>query len=282
MKPVLIIHGGAGDGSKNKARIARIKRKIARILKRSYRILSDQNALEAVTYAVRMMEDDREFNAGRGSYLQADGHARLSASVMDGSRERFAAVINLENIKNPILTAQLLLNEKFRVLAGQGAFRFARKKGFRAVEMRTSRSIKRWKKAKDKGCDTVGACALDRFGNLASATSTGGRGMEFPGRVSDSGMPIANYATAGCAVCATGFGEQIIDEGLAVKIAVRYQDGHSLKQAFKKTFREVRLKKRSMGAIGVDRKGKIAAGFTNPSMIYGWKKNHSRTFLAGI
>ncbi len=276
MQPVLIIQGGAGRGYKNSCRPARIRKKISRILNLAYHKLVRTNALEAVTEAVRIFEDDPEFNAGTGSQLQADGRARLSASIMDGSRGRFAAVINLEKIKNPVLVARALLQEKDRVLAGAEAVKFARGLGFKLKETRTASSIRRWKKWRDGGYDTVGACALDRFGNLASATSTGGRGFERPGRVSDSAMPVANYADEASAVSATGIGEEIIDEGLAIKIATRVRDGMNLKRAFGKTFREVRLRGKRMGAIGLDRKGNWIAQTTTEVLIYAIQKGKKR------
>lgn len=331
-QPVLILHGGAGgpisakDGSasdgQDLGRPAQIRKKISKILRLAYQRLVRTDALEAVTYAVRLLEDDPYFNAGTGSQLQADGRARLSASVMDGSRQRFAAVINLERIKNPVLVARALLNEKDQVLSGEGAFQYATKKlGLKPFDNRTPNSIKRWKKWKTspltlpphsaadpplaetlspkgrgkekkkwlassssflsplKGerikvrgliCDTVGACALDRFGNLAGATSTGGRGSERPGRVSDSGMPVANFADSRCAISATGIGEEIIDEGLAIKIAARVQDGMSLEKAFKKTFGEINRRQRKIGAIGIDRKGNVAFAKTTAVLLYGW------------
>lgn len=280
MRPVLIIHGGAGGKFEDQKRAASVRKKISRILKRSYKKLIETDALEAVTYAVKFLEDDPEFNAGTGSQLQSDGRARLSTSIMDGSTRSFAGVINIENIKNPILVAHALLREKDRVLSGEGAFRYATKKlGLKPVDTRTPESIRRWKKHKDGGYDTVGACALDRFGNLASATSTGGRGFEFPGRVSDSGMPIANYADERCAISATGIGEEIINEGLAVKIATRVQDGISLKQAFKKTFEGVRLRGRRIGAVGVDMKGNIVHATTTEILLYGWMGRGKRVLF---
>lgn len=297
VQPVLIIHGGAGKSFKDSRRAARMRKKISRILKLSYKKLLAADALEAVTHAVKLLEDDPEFNAGTGSQLQADGRARLSASIMDGSRLRFAGVINLEKIKNPILVARALLEEKDRVLSGEGAFRYATKKlGLKPEDSRTTKSIQRWKKwksgtvlqgtlsEKEKGdsprkrglspfsypisFDTVGACALDRFGNLASATSTGGRGFEWPGRVSDSGMPVANYADERCAISATGIGEEIIDEGLAIKIATRVQDGMDLEKAFKKTFDEIRSRGHRIGATGLDSKGNIAHATTTEVLIW--------------
>jgi L-asparaginase len=276
-QPVLIIQGGAGRGSKDPRRSVRIRKKISRILKLAYEELFTSDALEAVTYAVKLLEDDPEFNAGTGSQLQADGQARLSASLMDGRDLRFAGVINIEKIRNPILIARALLDERDRVLSGQGAFRFARKLGFEKFDPRTRQSLHRWKKWQEEAYDTVGACALDRFGNLASATSTGGRGFERPGRVSDSGMPVANYADSKCAVSATGIGEEIMDEGLAVKIATRIEDGSTLREAFGRTFREIRLRNRRIGAIGLDRKGNLAYQTTTEILIYGWQKGKKRS-----
>ncbi len=271
-QPILIIQGGAGRGQKDLRRPARIRKKIVRALKSAYKLLLKTNALEAVTYAVQLLEDDPEFNAGTGSQLQADGKARLSASIMDGAKERFAAVINLERIKNPILVARALLNKKDRVLAGEGAFRFARKLGLKPTDPRTPQAIRRWKRHKEGGYDTVGACALDRFGNLASATSTGGRGFEFPGRVSDTGMPVANFADRKCAISATGIGEEIIDEGLAIKIATRVRDGASLQGAFRKTFKEVRARGRRIGAVGLDSRGNAAYAATTEVLLWGSQK----------
>jgi L-asparaginase len=270
--PVLIIHGGAGKSPANPKILRALRAKIRRVLRSAYARLLETNAVEAVCHAVELLENDPHFNAGRGSYLQADGKARLTASVMDGADERFAAVLNLERVANPVRVARLLLEEKDRVLAGPGAFRFAREKGFRAADTRTARAVRRWKQALETGSDTVGACALDRFGNLASATSTGGRGMERPGRVSDSGMPAANFADSFSAVSATGIGEEIIEQALAAVICARARDGRDLKRAFSKTFSEVRRKRRRIGAVGLDRHGNICREATTELLIFGWKK----------
>ncbi len=272
-QPVLIIQGGAGRNLKNFLRAGEIRKKISRILNLAYKKLLKTDALEAVTYAVRLLEDDPEFNAGTGSQLQADGKARLSASIMDGPSLRFAGVINIEKIKNPILVARALLKERDRILAGEGAFRYAVKKlGLKPTDTRTKESTRRWKALGPASYDTVGACALDRQGNLASATSTGGRGLERPGRVSDSAMPVANYASQYCAVSATGIGEEIIDEGVALKIATRVQDRVGLEKAFKKTFDEIRSRARRLGAIGLDSRGNIALDTTTELLIFGWRK----------
>ena len=277
-QPILIIHGGAGSRFKDAAKRSQVREKIEKILSAAFEKLKI-SSLEAVTYAVKLLENDPAFNAGTGSLLQSDGHARLSASIMDGPQLRFAGVINLENIKNPVLVALALLKEKDRGRCGEGAFRFAKKMGLKPADTRTVQALQRWRKDKKTGMDTVGACALDSRGRLASATSTGGRGLEFPGRVSDSGMPVANYADARCAISATGIGEEIMDQGLAVRIAVRMQDGLSLQSAFEKTFREIRSRKHKMGAIGVDYKGNIMQATTTEVLIYGWQKDkQQKTF----
>lgn len=272
IEPVLIIHGGAGRAFLDQKRLKLLRRKISEILTKAYETLETGSALEAVVHAMRLLEDDPEFNAGTGSSLQADGEARLSASLMDGKAGHFAGVINVEKIKNPILVAQALLKETSRVLSGEGAFQFAKKLGLQASDPRTAKAIKRWKEGNEKSHDTVGACALDKFGHLASATSTGGRGFEMPGRVSDSGMPVASFADSFCAISATGVGEEIMEEGLAVKIATRVRDGLSLAQAFQKSFSEVRSCRRRMGAIGLDKEGNVAWDTTTDVLIYGWQK----------
>src|SRR4051812_4299609 len=107
--PTLIIHGGEGQDFKTPTDRNKIRKKIGKILRLGYSKLLKTSAVEAVTFAVQLLEDDPAFNAGTGSLLQADGKARLSASVMDGSQLRFSGVINIENIKNPILIARALL-----------------------------------------------------------------------------------------------------------------------------------------------------------------------------
>lgn len=269
--PVLILHGGAG-GRMPEERKQKIREALRTILEDSYKKLLRSNALEAAVHAVRLLEDNPLFNAGTGSMLQSDGKARLSASLMDGASLRFSGVINVQNLPNPVLLARLLQKEKDRVLAGPEAFLFAVRKGLKTGDPRTKEAVLRWKKQRERKSDTVGACALDERGKLAAATSTGGKGFETPGRVSDSGMPVSTYADARCAVSATGIGEEIMDQGLAVKIAARLADGMELEEAFGKTFAEVRKSGHRMGAIGLDRRGNVSHATTTEVLIYGWKK----------
>ncbi len=261
--PALVIHGGTGPRPSGE-RIERVRASLRAIADRAYDFLSAHSALETTIFAVQMLEDDPLYNAGTGSMLQADGRARMSASVMDGARGAFAAVINVERVRNPVLVAATLLDEPDRVLAGPQAVAFARSQGFGPWNPITTERRTQWRKRQDHRHGTVGAVALDRRGRLAAATSTGGRGFERPGRVSDSAMPVGNYASATCAVSCTGFGEHILDEALAVRIVQRTTDGASLPAVVSKTFRELKTRKREAGAIALDRRGRAAWSTTLP------------------
>lgn len=266
--PVLVIHGGAGGQWSNRRRQT-LRRLLRHICDETSEILATSSAVEAVAYAVRRFEDHPAFNAGTGSVLQRDGAARMSASIMDGAHVRFAAVLNIERVRNPVLVAKLLLAEPDRVLAGAGAMRFARSHGIAPWNPVTSARLRQWRTRRREAIprETVGAVALDRDGRLAAATSTGGKGFERVGRVSDSGLPVGNYANHQVAISCTGLGEEIIDEGLAVRLAQHVADGASLRRAFACVFRELRARVRRVGAIGVDRQGQVVWQTTLPVLF---------------
>ncbi len=266
IRPVVVIQGGAG-ARLDRQRTAQIRRSLRTVCADTYDHLQGHDALESVVLAVRRLEDDPLFNAGTGSALQQDKAARMSASVMDGSCLRFAAVLNIERVRNPTLVARALLEERDRVLCGSGAIRFARALGMPTWNPITPARVQQWRKRKQQQYGTVGAIALDAEGRLASATSTGGKGFEYPGRVSDSGLPVGNYANEGAAVSCTGIGEDIIDEGVAIRIAQRVLDGVPLWRAFMTTFRELRARGRSVGAIGLDRHGRFVWATTTPKLF---------------
>jgi L-asparaginase len=260
---VLLIHGGAGSQARPADREDR-RRRLRRILEASYAYLQKHSALEAVVEAVRRLEDDPAFNAGTGSLLQADGVARLSASVMDGPSRVFAAALNVEQVRNPVLIARALLDQSEHVLAGEGARRFARSIGLKRWNPVTPARRKQWQARQRGRHGTVGAVARDAQGRLAAATSTGGRGFERPGRVSDSGTPAGNYAIPDAAVSCTGDGEHILDEGLAVRIAQRVADGAPLAEAAGRTLAELRQRRRELGWICLDARGGWQALTTLP------------------
>lgn len=290
----LIIHCGAGFYPKDLKRVRKIQQKLKAFCESGFRFLKNHSAVETAVRVTRWLEDWPETNAGIGSMLQSDGKARLSASLMDGFRIRFSGVINIEKIKNPILVASLLQRENDRILASGGAFRFAKQKGFKPLDLRTEESIKRWKQMVNRNVgagsprpsnkgrgnlapthkySTVGACALDRYGHLAAATSTGGKGMELVGRVSDSCLPTGNYANSYAAISATGNGEDIIEEALASTLATRATNSQNLEKSFEETFKEVRKRNRKLAAIGLDRYGKVFYAHTTEILYYAFQSS---------
>jgi L-asparaginase len=137
--------------------LARIRAHVRDMAHEAFRYLQTHSALETVVQAVRWLEDDPLFNAGTGSSLQEDGCCRMSASVMDGASLRFAAVLNIERVRNPVLVAHASLTERDRVLAGKGAIRFARSRGLGSwdpVTPQRRRQWQRWRGDRD-GCGDI-------------------------------------------------------------------------------------------------------------------------------
>lgn len=225
--------------------------------------------METVVYAVTLLEDDALFNAGIGSQIQSDGKIRMSASLMAGDTEKFSGVINIENVKNPILVAEKLMTVDDRVLGGSGATNFARQHGFEEFSTEIpQRRLEFEEKLKSTGTGTVGCVALDKNGKLAVATSTGGKGFEIPGRVSDSATVAGNYVNAFCGVSLTGVGEDIVSGAVAAKIVTRVTDGFTLKDAFDKTFNELKPYDGFAGAIAIDKDGNFFHQDSHPTMVF--------------
>lgn len=222
----LVIHGGAWDIPDDL--VAGHRAGVLAAVNAGWEILTNGgSALDAATRAVLLMEDDETFDAGRGSFMNADGNVELDASIMDGRTLRAGAVAAVQNIRNPILLARTVMEESEHILlVGEGAGRFAREHGVlpcRPDELVTPREMERWKALKAGGVfdtrdafrkygDTVGAVALDASGNVATATSTGGTPNKYPGRVGDSPLiGIGTYADNGVGgVSTTGWGESMI------------------------------------------------------------------------
>ena len=266
----VIIHGGffSESSTNNETKVAK-QQSLLRIVTDSYDYLKTHTALETVVYAVSLLEDDELFNAGIGSQIQADGKIRMSASLMDGSTMKMSGVINIEEVKNPVQVAQILLNYDDKVLGGSGATNFARANGFEqfSTEIPQRRSEYEAKLAATR-IGTVGCVALDMNGKIAVATSTGGKGFEIPGRISDSATVAGNYANEFCGVSLTGVGEDIVSGAVAAKIVTRVTDGFTLEKAFEKTFNELKSFDGFAGAIAIDNKGNIYHQDSHPSMVF--------------
>ncbi len=228
MKPRLIVHGGAWDIPDEfvDAHVAGVRQAIEEI----YPMLEDgMSALDAVEKAVNILELDPTFDAGRGAFLNAKGDIELDALIMDGKELDFGAVAAVANLMHPVSLARKVMDANdFCILVGEGAMQYAKECGFDEVdpkELLTERELNFYNKIKNdenftpidafsgKGpSDTVGAVALDKNGNLACATSTGGTPRKHPGRVGDSPIIGAGgYADNELgAASSTGYGESLL------------------------------------------------------------------------
>ena len=266
----IIIHGGFfSESSTNvETKIAK-QNALIRIVKNSFEYLKSHSALETVVFAVSLLEDDELFNAGIGSQIQSDGKIRMSASLMDSTTMKMSGVINIEEVKNPIQVAEVLMNVDDRILSGEGATDFARKNGFEKFSTEIPQRRKEYEaKLASTGIGTVGCVALDSEGRIAVATSTGGKGFEIVGRVSDSATVAGNYCNGFCGVSLTGVGEDIVSGAVAAKIVTRVTDGFTLEKAFEKTFAELKPFDGFAGAIAIDSKGNMFHQDSHPSMVF--------------
>jgi L-asparaginase len=266
----IIIHGGFfSESSTNlETKIAK-QESLQRIVKQSFEYLKTHSAIDTVAFAVSLLEDDELFNAGIGSQIQSDGKIRMSAALMDGETKKMSGVINIENVKNPIFVAKELMKVDDRILGGEGAIQFARDNGFEEFSTEILQRRKEYlEKLATQGLGTVGCVALDSDGKLAVATSTGGKGFEMPGRISDSATVAGNYTNEICGVSLTGVGEDIVSGAVAAKIVTRVTDGFTLQKAFDKTFDELKPYDGFAGAIAIDHKGNMFHQDSHPSMVF--------------
>ncbi len=272
----IIIHGGFFREAHTTDEVKKSKQNaLTEIIRKSHAFLHDHSALDAVVYAVELLEDCDLFNAGTGSQIQRDGKIRMSASLMDGISLKFSGVINIEDVKNPIRIAERLLSVDDRVLGGEGALNFARSEGFGYYNTETEHRKKEHQaKIGSARLGTVGCVALDVKGNLAAATSTGGKGFEIPGRVSDSSTVAGNFANSVCGVSCTGVGEDIVSGAVAAKIVTRVTDGMSLSDACAKTFAELKSFDGFAGAIALDNKGNLFHIDSHPRMVFASYDGH--------
>lgn len=270
--PVLLVHGGAGAARPREE--AALRESLRRVVDRVWPVLTVRGALAAVVEAVRLLEDDPLFNAGTGSRLQADGVARLSAAVADGAERRFSGVVNVEGLANPVLLAAALQGEVDRTLAGAGALARARALGLREADVRTDRRVREWQAGRVGTTGTVGAVAVDRRRRVAAATSTGGRGGEQPGRVSDSCTVAGTWAGPDAAVSTTGVGEHIVDAALAARIGVAVELGMPLGEACRAAFELLEASEHQAGFVAVHADGTWSAAYTTEDMAWAGRTDH--------
>jgi beta-aspartyl-peptidase (threonine type) len=302
-RPLAIaIHGGAGviDPAKmTPERAASYRAGLAAALDAGYAILErGGSSVEAVTAAVRTLEDDPQFNAGRGAVLDHEGDAELDAAIMDGHGPRAGAVAGVRHVKNPVELARLVMEKSPHVLlVAEGAEEFALEQGMVLVPrdyFRTEARIReleeerhqaeQWKATAPGAGGTVGAVALDGAGHLAAATSTGGITNKHRGRVGDSPIIGAGtYADDGwCAVSGTGQGEFFIRQVVAFDICALMQYRHlTLAQAVRELIHEkLRRSGGEGGVIAVDRSGNIAMDFNSVGMFRGARDSAGKRDIA--
>jgi len=280
-KYTIVIHGGAGYISKDipdstkKAYLSSLK--IALTIGKNI-LAEGGKSIDAVEQVIRYMEDNPNFNSGKGAVFTADGKHELDASIMDGKDLSTGAVAGVTTIKHPITLARKVKEKtKYVLLAGPGADQFGKEIGVEIVNNHyfdTPRRLKNWKKRHNKKIDkhgTVGTVAIDMYGNIAAGTSTGGLSDKMHGRVGDS--PLINAGTYAnnktCGVSATGIGELFIKNTVAFNIsALMEYKGYTLKQAADEMIHK-RLKPGSGGIIAVDKDGNYVLSFNTPGMFRG-------------
>jgi L-asparaginase len=267
----LIIHGGFFSESNTNRELKYAKQHALReIVQSGYKYLETHNAIETTVYTVSLLEDCELFNAGTGSQIQSDGKIRMSASLMNGKTMQFSGVINIEGVKNPIRVAEKLLTREDKVLAGKGAIEFARNNDFALYDPATPQRRHEYEKKLSDSIrlGTVGCVALDIYGDLAAGTSTGGKGFEIPGRVSDSATAAGNYVNECAGISCTGIGEDIVSGAVAPKIVTRVTDGMSLQLATMKTLNELKPFNGFAGVIGIAANGETYHADTHPYMVW--------------
>ncbi len=290
----LALHGGAGTlprAEMSSSQEERYRAGLAQALDAGYAVLDGGGtSLDAVTRAVVLLEDNPLFNAGHGAVFTLDGRNELDASIMDGGTLKAGAVCGVTHIKNPIELARAVMEQSdYVLLRGAGAEEFALSRGFEFVPQSYFFTAARWRQLErirsgDTSLSaltisyigTVGAVALDRNGQLAAATSTGGMTGKRFGRIGDS--PIVGAGTyadnRSCAVSATGHGEVFIRAAVAHDIGARMRYGRS---DLARAVREVVLEELPAlhgegGIIAIDGGGNISMEFNSEGMFRASRK----------
>lgn len=296
---VLVIHGGAGTITREKLSPEKekaYKEKMEEALRAGFVILDKGgSSLEAIEAVIKILENSPLFNAGKGAVLNYDGKTELDASIMDGKTMMAGAVAGVTTIKNPISAARAVMQKSQHVMmTGQGAEQFAKTQGIETVDpeyFRDDEIFKKWQKLKAKADSagqgsiletigsekfgTVGAVALDKNGNLAAGTSTGGMMLKKYGRVGDS--PVIGAGTYAnnntCAVSCTGHGEYFIRYAAAYDVSALYEyKNYPVKKAADEVIKKINNAGGKGGLIALDKNGNFAMPFSTEGMFRGYIK----------
>jgi len=297
-RPVIAVHGGAGmvHSGRGKAVLMGVKK----AAKTGFDILSDGgNAVDAVIEAVAIMEDEGAFNAGYGSSLNIEKRIEMEASVMDGKTLQAGAVGLLKDVRNPVRLARIVMEKTDHVfVVGEGAEKLAKMFNLERRKPATELRLKYYEqqvKALLDGkfelpklaslirnspelfeLETVGAVALDKGGNVAAATSTGGFPLKLPGRIGDSPLiGCGTYADNRAGACsATGVGEIAIRLVLAKTVCNYMENGRNAQESVERAIKLVNERMtatyNSMGLIAVDVRGRIGAAHNSPNLCWAY------------
>jgi beta-aspartyl-peptidase (threonine type) len=294
VKPILVIHGGAGveraDMSAQDIQAAR--KALEEALRAGHaQLKAGKPAVDAVAATITVLEDAPMFNAGRGAVFTHDGKNELDSSIMDGATGKAGSVAGVHRVKNPIQLARLVMDKsKHVMMVGDGAETFATEQGVTLVDPSYFRTEKRWQQLQKalkeeasgqahsnletaKHFGTVGALALDAQGHLAAGTSTGGMTNKRYGRVGDSPVIGAGtYADTKCAVSGTGWGEFYLRSVAAFNICARVRfAGQDIASAAKAVINEEIPKAGGDGgAIALSADGTAVFPFNTEGMYRGW------------
>lgn len=300
-KIAIVVHGGAGPDSEFiQNNIEQYKKGLEEALNTGYRVLEDGgSALDAVEAAINSLEDNPLFNSGRGSALNEKAEIEMDASIMNGKDLNSGAVAIVKNVKNPVTLARAIMEKTKHIYIGNaGALEFAQEIGLKIMPeayfitdhafQQYSKSLKKEEskngleeagryQAERKSHGTVGAVALDKEGNIAAATSSGGTENKAAGRIGDSSMVgVGSYANnKTCAVSGTGDGEYLIKNVIAFHLSsiIQYK-GLPLKEACHYLIHEeLKEEKGDMGLIAIDTKGNVAMEFNSERMHRAWRSS---------
>jgi len=310
-KPVIVVHGGAGEWQPERKEpgLAGVRE----AAERGFEILKKEgSALDAVEIAVEVMEDDEVFNAGLGSTLTIEKRIEMEASIMDGRTLRAGAVSLLSDVKYPVKLARLVMeNTDHLYIVGEGAEKLAQLFNLEKRDAVTELRLEYWNKLKErleKGefdylqktyklvkenphlfqLDTVGVVALDMYGDVAAATSTGGTTCKFPGRIGDTPLiGCGTYADNEAGACsATGIGEIAIRLVLSKTVCDQMGDGLSAQEAVENSIKTVNRRIRDtvslIGLIAVDKNGGIGVAHNSPNICFAYMQTEMDKPLAAM
>lgn len=276
-KPVILVHGGAGAWQRasdqlDQAQIACIAAATAG----QQVLLAGGSALNAVETAVRLLEDCPVLDAGRGSYPNRAGQIEMDALIMDGSDLAIGAVAAVQRLPHPISLARLIMQEEqFNFLAGEGAEQYADAAGLPRCALEDLLPAQEQAAPNVTGItsDTVGAVALDQWGNLASATSTGGTKDKHPGRIGDSPLVgSGGYAdNRSAAVSATGRGEDLMKLVVSKQVCDFVAAGLSAQEACQAAIDLLAQRTGGTGGlIAIDNHGRVGIAYNTAAMPYSY------------